>query len=141
MATCYAPDAQFDDEAFSLRGHEQVTGMWRMLCETTKAKALADWKLVHSGIEADAKTGKARWEAYYRFTATNRLVHNAIDGVFEFNDEGLIARHRDSFNFWKWSRQALGTPGLLLGWTPFLRQKVRTTAAANLKKFMASRKA
>ena len=21
MATCYAPDAQFDDEAFSLRGH------------------------------------------------------------------------------------------------------------------------
>ena len=140
MATCYAPDAEFDDEAFTLRGHEQVTGMWRMLCETTKAKALADWKLVHSGIEADDKTGKAHWEAYYRFTATRRLVHNVIDGVFEFNHQGLIARHRDSFNFWKWSRQALGTPGLLLGWTPFLRQKVRTTAAANLKKFMASRK-
>jgi len=116
-------------------------GMWRMLCETTKAKALADWKLVYSGVEADAKAGKAHWEADYRFTATGRLVHNAIDGVFEFNDLGLIARHRDSFNFWNWARQALGTPGLLLGWTPFLRQKVRSTAAANLKKFMASRKA
>ena len=140
MATCNAPDVAFDDEAFSLRGSEQVMGMWRMLCETTKAKALADWKLVHSGVEADAKTGKAHWEADYRFSATGRLVHNAIDGVFEFNDQGLIARHRDSFNFWKWSQQALGTPGLLLGWTPFLRQKVRTTAAANLQKFMASRK-
>jgi hypothetical protein len=140
MATCYAPDVQFDDEAFSLRGHDQVMGMWRMLCETTRAKALADWKLTYSGVEADDKTGKAHWDATYRFSATNRLVHNAIDGVFEFNAQGLIAKHRDSFNFWKWSQQALGTPGLLLGWTPFLRQKVRTTAAANLQKFIASKK-
>lgn len=141
MATCYAADVAFDDEAFSLRGHEQVMGMWRMLCETTKAKALADWKLVYNGNEVDDKTGKAHWEADYRFSATGRLVHNVIDGVFEFNDQGLITRHRDSFNFWSCSRQALGTPGLLLGWTPFLRQKVRSTAAASLKKFMASRKA
>ena len=140
MATCYAADAQFDDEAFSLRGYEHVIGMWRMLCETTKARALADWKLVYSGIEADAKTGKAHWEADYRFSATNRQVHNVIDGVFEFNDRGLIARHRDSFDFWTWSRQALGTPGLLLGWTPFLRNKVRSTAATNLQKFMAPRR-
>jgi limonene-1,2-epoxide hydrolase len=141
MAECYAPDVQFNDEAFSLRGKQEVMGMWRMLCETTKAKALSDWKLVFSGVQADAKTGKVHWEADYRFSATNRLVHNAIDGVFEFNDQGLISRHRDSFNFWLWSRQALGTPGLLLGWTPFLRKKVSSTAAANLKKFLASRKA
>jgi hypothetical protein len=25
MATCYAPDAQFDDEACSLRGHKEGT--------------------------------------------------------------------------------------------------------------------
>ena len=139
MATCYAADAAFDDEAFSLRGREQVVGMWRMLCETTKAKAPGDWKVIYSGVEANDKTGKAHWEADYRFSATNRLVHNSIDGVFEFNDQGLITRHHDSFNFWSWARQALGAPGLLLGWTPFLRQKVRTTAAANLQKFMASR--
>jgi len=140
MAACYAPDAVFDDEAFSLRSHAQVTGMWRMLCDATRSKGMDVWKLTYSGIEANAKTGKAHWEADYLFSATSRLVHNAIDGVFEFNDQGLIARHRDSFNFWNWARQALGTPGLLLGWTPFLRQKVRSTAAANLKKFMASRK-
>ena len=99
MATCYAADAQFDDEAFSLRGRERVVGMWRMLCETTKAKALADWKLVYSGIEVNDTTGKAHWDADYRFSATGRLVHNAIEGVFTFNDQGLIAMHRDSFNF------------------------------------------
>ena len=38
VATCYASDAQFDDEAFSFRGHEQMTGMWRMLCETINAR-------------------------------------------------------------------------------------------------------
>lgn len=140
MAECYAPDVQFDDEAFSLRGHDQVMGMWRMLCETTKAKALSDWKLVFSGIEADAKAGKAHWEADYRFSATNRLVHNAIDGVFEFNDQGLIARHRDSFNFWYWSYQALGARGALLGWTPFFRRKVRATVAQNLQRFLAVKK-
>jgi hypothetical protein len=140
MGTCYALEAAFDDEAFSLRGHEQVMGMWRMLCDTTKAKALADWKLVYNGVQADANNGKAHWEADYRFSATGRLVHNVIDAEFEFNDHSLITRHCDRFNFWAWSQQALGLPGLLLGWTPFLRRKVRRTAAANLQKFMASRK-
>lgn len=140
MATCYALDAEFDDEAFSLRGHAQITGMWRMLCETTKAKALADWKLVYSDVEVNDKTGKAHWDADYRFSATGRLVHNEIDAVFSFNDQGLIVKHRDSFNLWKWSSQALGAPGLLLGWTPFMRKKVQATAAANLQKFLASKK-
>lgn len=139
MAACYAPDAQFDDAAFSLRGHEQVTGMWRMLTEATKAKGADVWKLHYSDIEADAKTGKSHWEADYRFSATGRMVHNVIDGVFEFNEQGLITKHRDSFNFWTWARQALGLPGLLLGWTPFLHNKVRAQAAGNLKKYLAKR--
>ena len=50
---------------------------------------------------------------------------------------GLIATHHASFNFWAWARQALGTPGLLLGWSPSLRSKVRKTADANLRKFLA----
>jgi hypothetical protein len=140
MATCYAPDASFDDEAFSLRGHEQVTGMWHMLCDATKAKGMDAWKLSYSGIEADASSGKSHWDADYRFSATGRMVHNSIDGVFEFNKQGLITRHRDRFNFWTWSRQALGLPGMLMGWTPFLRNKVRAQAAANLQKYIAQRK-
>lgn len=137
MAACYAPDAQFDDEAFSLHGRDAVAGMWRMLCTATCTKGLDVWKLEASGISADANSGQAHWEAWYRFSATGRLVHNVIDGRFEFNAEGLITRHRDRFSFWAWSRQALGTPGLMLGWSGFLRNKVRATAASNLRKFMA----
>ena len=67
----------------------------------------------------------------------NRLVLNRIDARFVFDHKGLIVRHRDVFDFWAWSRQALGTPGTLLGWTPFLRAKVRTQANANLQKYLA----
>lgn len=140
MAQCYAPDASFDDEAFSLRGHEQVTGMWHMLCDATQAKGRDVWKLEYSDLKADASGGQAHWEADYRFSATSRMVHNVIDGHFTFTPQGLIATHRDRFDFWTWARQALGTPGLLLGWTPFLRSKVRRTAAANLHTYLARRK-
>ncbi len=133
MQACYAENAQFDDEVFSVKGAHEIGGMWRMLCDATKAKGLAHWKL-----EASAMTeSSAHWEAHYKFSATGRLVHNKIDAAFEFDARGLITGHRDRFDFWAWSRQALGAPGLLLGWTPFLRAKVRTTAAENLRRYLA----
>nr|WP_295784928.1 nuclear transport factor 2 family protein [Rhodoferax sp.] len=69
-----------------------------------------------------------------------RMVLNRINARFTFDTLGLIATHRDRFNFWSWSSQALGAPGLMLGWSPFLRGKVRQQAAGNLQKFMAGRK-
>ncbi len=132
MQACYAEDAHFDDEAFSLRGRREVGGMWRMLCDATKAKGREHWKLELSQVTASS----AHWEAHYKFSATGRLVHNKIDAAFEFNPQGLITRHHDRFDFWAWSRQALGAPGLLLGWSPFLKAKVRATAAANLKRYL-----
>ncbi len=137
MQACYAPDARFDDEAFSLRGREEIGAMWTMLCDVTKAKGLAVWKLDYRVVNDQ----QAHWEAHYRFSATGRLVHNVIDGEFEFDAQGLILRHRDRFDFWRWSRQALGAPGLLLGWSPMLRNKVRAQAAKNLAAWRARRKA
>jgi hypothetical protein len=133
MQACYAPDARFDDEVFSLAGAAEIGGMWRMLCDTTKAKGQAHWKLELSQVTDHS----AHWDAHYLFSATGRQVLNRIDASFEFDGRGLITRHRDRFDFWAWSRQALGLPGLLLGWTPFLRGKVRAQAAANLRRFMA----
>ena len=138
MGRCYADDAQFEDEVFTLRGRGEVAGMWAMLCTATEAKGRDVWRLEASDIQADEKTGRAHWEAHYRFSATGRMVHNKIDGVFGFDAKGLIRTHRDRFDFWAWSRQALGTPGTLLGWTPFLRAKVRAQAAGNLRKFLAA---
>jgi hypothetical protein len=47
----------------------------------------------------------------------------------------VIAEHEDDFDFHRWSRQALGTSGLLLGWTPLLRDAVRRRARARLDEF------
>ena len=137
MAACYAPDAQFDDPVFALRGQHAVGGMWRMLCAATRTQGRDVWKLESSGLQADATTGQAHWEAHYRFSATGRLVHNRITSRFSFTPEGLILNQVDRFDFWRWARQALGAPGLLLGWSPFLRRKVQRQAARNLQKFLA----
>jgi len=137
MAACYAPDAHFDDEAFSLRGRVHIGGMWTMLCDAVKSKGRDVWK-----IEVrDVTERSAHWEATYRFSATGRLVHNIIEAEFEFDPDGLITRQRDRFDFWRWTRQALGAPGLLLGWSPMLRAKVRAQAAKNLDRFLAARRA
>ena len=136
IAGCYAPDAKFMDEVFQLEGRDQVAGMWRMLCAATRAKGRDVWSLTFGGIEADDRQGHAHWQANYRFSATGRLVHNVIDAEFEFRD-GLIVVQRDRFDFWRWSRQALGPPGWLLGWSPVLRRKVQAQAAANLRTFLA----
>lgn len=135
MAACYSPDATFDDEAFSLKGRAQIGAMWTMLCDAVKARGREVWNLEVRAITERS----AHWEPTYRFSATGRMVRNSIDAEFEFEATGLIARQRDRFGFWRWSRQALGAPGLWLGWTPLLRAKVRAQAAEGLQRFMAAR--
>lgn len=130
MAACYHPDAEFSDPVFRHLRADEVRAMWKMLLNND-----APMRVTHQvEMEDDAK-GVCEWQAFYSFSATRRPVHNIIRSVFEFRD-GLIYRQQDRFDFWRWSRQALGTSGLLLGWTSMLRNKVRTTAAARLAKSM-----
>lgn len=131
MAACYAPDAVFSDPAFGeLRGDE-VGGMWRMLC--SRAERL-DVELVER--EAGETTGTARWIARYPFTATGNEVTNDVRSEFRFAG-GLIAEQHDSFSFHRWSSQALGLPGKLLGWTPLMRAAIQRRARGDLTKFMS----
>jgi hypothetical protein len=138
MQACYTADASFEDPAFSLHGAEEIGTMWTMLCSAVKEKGRADWQLDFSALDADDLHGTAHWEPRYRFSATGRKVHNVIDACFVFHN-GLIQHHHDTFSFWRWSRQALGAPGWLLGWTPLLRSKVRQQAAHNLQRFREGR--
>lgn len=131
MAACYHADIHFEDPAFPDLNGPEAAGMWRMLCERG-----ADLQLTFSQVTADDDGGAAHWEATYTFSATGRKVHNKIDARFKFKD-GLIVEHIDSFDFWAWSKMALGAPGYLLGWTSFLRGKVQSQAGSQLKKIMA----
>jgi ketosteroid isomerase-like protein len=137
MAQCYANDARFEDPVFSLEGKDAIMSMWAMLGAATRATSMDVWKLEWRDVQADEHGGSAHWEAHYRFSATKHLVHNRIDAHFRFRN-GLIVEHVDQFDFWAWARQALGAPGLLLGWTPMLRNKVRAQAATKLALFRAA---
>jgi ketosteroid isomerase-like protein len=132
MAACYAPDARFDDPVFGDLSGAEAGAMWRML--TARA---ADLRVELVEHVAQDTAGSARWIAHYTFTQTGRPVVNDVRAEFRFAD-GLIAEHSDRFGFWRWSRQALGPPGLLLGWTPLLRRKVSAQARAGLDAFIAA---
>jgi len=133
MATAYTTDATFSDPVFVRLTGPEVGAMWQMLCGRA-----TDLKVKVTDIEADAFEGIAHWEAWYTFVKTGRPVHNVIDATFEFRD-GRIAAHVDRFSFWRWSRQALGASGLLLGWTPIIQGAVRRQARAGLDQFLSAR--
>lgn len=131
MAACYAPGASFEDPVFGRLTGEQAGAMWRMFT----SRPGSDLRVELPEHEAGADSGAAHWIARYTFGPTGRPVVNDIRAGFRFTD-GRIAGHVDSFSFWAWSRQALGTLGLLLGWTPILRLALRRKARADLAKFM-----
>jgi ketosteroid isomerase-like protein len=131
MIGCYHDDVEFSDPAFGKLNAAEAKGMWRMLCASAK-----NFELSFSGVEADERKGKAHWEARYDFSATGRRVHNKIDAAFDFKD-GKIIKHSDTFDFWKWSAQALGAKGTLLGWTPLVKKKVRAQARAKLANWVS----
>ena len=130
MAACYHPEVHFQDPVFDLHGR-RAGAMWHMLCARGE-----DLQLAVSEVRADDDRGSAHWVAEYTFSQTGRPVRNEIDAAFTFED-GLIRTHRDTFDVGRWSRQALGTPGLLLGWTPWLRRKVSANAARALDAYIA----
>ena len=122
MATCYHPDAIFEDPAFGALDREATCAMWAMLLGRS-----ADLAVTHQVLREAGSEVEARWEARYTFTRTGRTVLNRIAATFSI-EEGLIRTHRDQFSFWAWSRQAFGPTGLLLGWTPWFQAKVRAEA-------------
>ena len=131
MASCYALQARFSDPVFPGLKNDEPGAMWRML--TGRSDDLEVELLEH---DADETSGTAHWRATYTFTQTGRPVENDVHARFVFSD-GQIEQHEDDFSFFRWSRQALGAPGLLLGWTPILKSATRKKARASLDQFMA----
>ncbi len=132
MCACYHSEVVFSDPVFGMLQRAQAVGMWHMLC----ARAV-DLRISCSEIREGAKGVTAHWEATYEFSRTGRLVHNVVEAAFSLRD-GLIVRHADSFNLWRWAGMALGPAGLLLGWTPMVRGAIRREARRGLEKYMSS---
>ncbi|MDH4555232.1 nuclear transport factor 2 family protein [Pseudomonas sp. BN417] len=131
MAECYSPDVHFSDPVFPDLNGEEAADMWRML-----ASRAQQFSLTFDGVEADDLTGRANWVATYLFSQTGRMVENRIQARFLFAD-GKIIEHHDSFDLWRWARQALGAKGLLLGWLPAVQNAIRQQAARGLAAYRA----
>jgi len=134
MSECYHPKIHFIDPVFGLLKEQQVSKMWDMLILKSKGDIIINF----SNIEADELSGSAHWTATYKFSKTNRKVINRISADFLFQD-GLIIKHTDNFDVWKWSKQAFGITGYLLGWTGFFQDKIKEQALLSLKKFQVSK--
>lgn len=130
MQACYSNQATFTDDAFPSLNYPEVCAMWHMLLSSS-----SDLQLSFENVTADATAGWCRWTAVYTFTLTKRKVINNVRAQMNFEGEKILS-HMDSFDFWKWARQAFGVTGLLLGWTPFFKKKVQATARQRLKNFI-----
>ena len=136
MCECYHSKIEFRDPIFGLLKGNEVCQMWKMLIEKRKGNI----NIAFSDIKADEYIGSAQWIATYNFSKTNRKVVNVIQAQFQFKD-GLIIKHTDDFDLWKWSKQAFGITGYLFGWTGFFQKKIQQLALVSLKKYNESKNA
>ncbi len=130
MLSCYADNIIFEDPAFGNLEGIQAHNMWRMLLEQ------GDTGLLITNSTPQKKGNKiiTNWEAKYKFSKTGRKVHNKITAKMIIQN-GKIVDHKDVFDIWKWSRMALGLTGTLLGFTPIVKNKIRSQALKALQKF------
>ncbi len=132
MAASYAPAARFSDPVFQDLSGPRIGMMWRMLCERA-----IDLRVECGPVRAEGDTARVEWQAWYTYTATGRRVHNRIAATLTL-EQGLIGRHDDAFDLYRWARQALGIKGLVLGWTPPVQRAIRRQAGRALASFEAA---
>ncbi len=130
MGLLYADAARFSDPVFQDLNAAEVRAMWRML--VTRG---SDLRLQYRVLDETAESAQVRWVARYTFPQGGRPVINEVAARLALRD-GAIVRHVDVFGFHRWARQALGLPGLLLGWTPPFRRAVQARARAGVRQYM-----
>lgn len=129
MQLCYDDAVVFSDPVFPRLEGPEAKAMWHML--TTSA---SDLIVECRNISVSGNRGSCDWDARYTFSRTGRPVHNRIHAEFEI-ENGKIVKHADTFPLGRWAGMALGLPGTLFGWTPWMQGKIRRMAAAGLNRF------
>jgi len=132
MITCYHKDVTFQDPAFGTLKGDRAKQMWQMLLSQKSAAPVVSFSDVIS--LGDNMVG-AKWRAKYFYGPKKRKVINHVKAVFTIKDV-KIHKHTDSFNLWKWSRQAIGPVGLAIGWTPMMKAKIQSIANGKLDSYI-----
>jgi ketosteroid isomerase-like protein len=130
MNSCLTEDIVFYDPAFGLLQREDVPAMWEMLCKRAK-----EFSLEFSVVTAEEEYCTAKWTATYLFSKTGRRVVNHIKAHLKFRD-GKICEHTDEFSLYRWSKQAFGWKGMLLGATSLFKNKIRKASREGLQQFL-----
>lgn len=130
MNACYSDDIVFYDPVFELLRADEAKAMWEMLCKNAKDFTLSFENIKDLGDDYYT----CDWVASYTFSKTGRKVVNKIKAHMMIVD-GIIIEHSDAFSLHKWSIQALGFSGWLLGWNSFFQRKIKNTARRNLLQF------
>ena len=131
MNNCYSDDIVFNDPVFGLLRGDEAKAMWEMLCKNAK-----DFSLTFSNIQLlDEEYATCNWIATYTFSKTGKKVVNNIKAFMRLKD-GKIIEHSDGFKISKWAAQALGLPGVLFGWTGFMKSKIQKNARKSLIAFI-----
>ena len=134
MNSCYSDDVVFFDPVFGLLKGEEACSMWAMLCKNAK-----DFTLTYGNIVTlDEEYSTCDWVATYTFYKTGNRVVNKIKANMRFAD-GKIIEHSDAFSLHKWSKQAFGIPGVLIGWNSFFQNKIKRQAKQNLLRYMQAK--
>jgi len=131
MLECYHKDIIFEDAVFGKLKGDKAFKMWEMLLSQKKGETIINF----DNVQATAESGKANWVAEYYYGDKKRKIINRVSAEFKFKD-GKIIQHIDSFDLWKWTKQALGIAGLLIGWTPFIKNKIQKTTNKRLDEFI-----
>ena len=135
MNSCYSDDIVFFDPVFGLLKGEEANCMWEMLCKNAK-----DFTLTYGNIVTlDEEYSTCDWVATYTFSKTGNKVVNKIKANMRFAD-GKIIEHSDAFSLHKWSKQAFGILGVLIGWNSFFQNKIKRQAKQNLLKYMQAKR-
>ena len=89
-----------------------------------------DWDSVRYEVDLRKGYGEERYRGFGYIGGRLHMV------AFTFRD-GLIVRHVDSFDLWRWLRQAQGAKGALFGWLPLVQRAARAAAATALADWRA----
>lgn len=131
MTECYHEEIVFQDPVFGTLKGERAVKMWEMLL----SRGSESTTIVFENIKVTEENGSATWIAKYTYGENNRKVTNIVNANFKFKD-GKIIEHIDYFDLWKWTKQAIGVVGYLVGWTPFMKSKIQKTTNQQLEDYI-----